>query len=90
MSDKSHDYVISIAFPGKRPTEDETSLYTDTVEPFLNKLVEDGYLTKEELAAYIMFVAQFSQLSPFILDEFLNQYRQATKGKASSGLYLPG
>lgn len=83
-------FVITIALPQSIPSEQEVELYTGSVEPFLQKLLDDGYLTKQELAAYIIFVSQFAQLSGFLLDEFLNQYRHATDPPATSRLVIPG
>lgn len=54
------------------------------LEPYIKKLIETGYATEKELVSYIKFVAQFSSIAPFLLDEFLATYRKVVGEEAST------
>ena len=78
MENNQPDFVFNVAIPVFKPSEQEVEVMSDprNVEPFFAKLLEDGYMTSEELAAFIRFALQVSGVTPFLLDEFLKTYRQ--------------
>jgi hypothetical protein len=72
------DFVFNLAIPVFKPSEQEIEVMSDprNIEPFFAQLLQQGYLTPEELAAFVRFALQVSGVTPFLLDEFLNTYRQ--------------
>ena len=77
------DFIFNLAVPVFKPTDEEVQVVSNSqnVEPFFSQLLKDGYLTPEELAAFVRFTLQLSSFTPFLLDEFLNTYRQNTQPK---------
>lgn len=75
------DFVFNLAVPVFKPSEEEVQVMSNTqnIEPFFAHLVKSGYLNTEELAAFVRFTLQLSSFTPFLLDEFLNSYRQNTE-----------
>jgi hypothetical protein len=53
----------------------ETVLATPIGEPFVNNLIDSGYMTREEAVAYLTFAAMTAQI-PLMVDPFLNMYRK--------------
>lgn len=72
------DFVFNLAIPVFKPSAQEVEMVADpkNVEPFFGRLLADGYMTPEELAAFVRFALQVSGVTPFLLDEFLKTYRQ--------------
>lgn len=83
MEQQQPDFVFNLAVPVFKPSEEEVQVMSNTqnIEPFFAQLVKDKYLTTEELAAFVRFTLQLSSFTPFLLDEFLNTYRQNTQSK---------
>lgn len=77
MDNQQPEFVFNLAVPVFKPSQEEIEAVSNTqnIEPFLARLVKSGYLTTEELAAFIRFTLQLSGFTPFLMDEFLSSYR---------------
>lgn len=84
----SPEGMLVLQVPMFSPTEEEIRAIesVEGVEPFLQHLRNDNYLTNEELAAYLKFVNIFSMYAPFILDSFLEGYRNSKKPRETDKL----
>lgn len=83
MNRPNPDFLMTMNVPINVPTQEEVVMLSDenTMEPFLRALVDAGHLTREEVAAYIKFVMEFSSFTPFVMDSFLQSYRHAMSQK---------
>lgn len=75
------DGMLVLQVPIFTPTPEDISLVESqgAVEPFLHQLRETGYISNEELAAFIKFMNIFALYGPFVLDSFLEGYRNSKK-----------
>jgi hypothetical protein len=69
------DFVLSLNIPVTVPTAEEAAPVDERLEPHQRKLVDEGYLTLEEMVAYMRFSVDLASFAPFFMDEFLKVYR---------------
>lgn len=83
MNRRQPDFMMGLNLPINIPTEEEIEMLTnpETIEPFLQALIEAGHMSAEEVAAYIKFVSEFATFTPFVMDSFLQSYRNAMAQK---------
>lgn len=80
-------YAFNLQIPIVIPEAETVELLTENLEPHLKKLVDAEHMTLEEVAAYLQFINYMSGISPFMMDAFLQTYRQIKR--QDSGLILP-
>lgn len=69
---------FNLQLPLDFPSPEEVEALRDAPkEEFLQKLLDVGYITLEELAAYYRFTYHVSGVTPYLLDGFLASYREA-------------
>jgi len=87
----SNTYGFNLQIPMPFPTDEQVEVLSENLETYLQKLVDDEYLTKEEVVAFLQFTTYLSGITPFLLDPFLSSYRDAKKQSAQedSGLIIP-
>lgn len=70
------DFVFGINIPVFVPTDEEVEILSESLEDHLVSLIDSDYMTRQEALAYVKFVTQVSNITPFTLDAFLATYRR--------------
>lgn len=86
MSNTEKEVVeFNLQVPIDVPDEEELKVFSGLPkEPMLQHLLDTEYITEEELAAYMKFIAFITGFSPYLLDSFLGTYRNRNSTKAQS------
>jgi hypothetical protein len=72
------EFVFGLNIPVNVPTAEEINLISGSLEASLKKLIDIGYMNREEAVAYVKFTLHLAAFTPFVLDAFLESYRKNT------------
>lgn len=91
MSNKTEQpgFGFNLQLPLEIPSPEEVEALRDAPkEAYLEKLLEVGYITLEELAAYYRFTYHVSGVTPYLLDGFLANYREVKSQTTQSSILM--
>lgn len=68
--------AFSLQIPIGIPAQEDVDIISNSLEPYLQALISAEYMNNEEVTAYLQFTSYVSSIAPFLLDAFLETYRQ--------------
>ncbi len=75
MTNREPDFLFNMTVPINVATKEEQDMLVPHLDPFLKVLVDQGHLSEVEAASYVKFASELSAFVPFMLDGFLQSYR---------------